>query len=638
MEKFWSRQRLKSLCLPLVLFGSLLISSQAWSATITVTNTSDSGAGSLRQAIADANSGDTINFSLAYPAQITVNTRLDIHKNLVIDGPGIHSLRVHKTISDPDPVFQVNSLNINVTIRGLTISGGNAGIGGGIYAANGNLRLENCRVTQNSANLGGGVAVANSASLTAVDTEISHNTAGTSDTGSGGGIYVFNQGSLSLERVTVINNTCGYSGGGIDLSCPGTVTITDSTIADNTATKYGGGIYFRRVEGDGKLVMTDCEVSGNTVVENYSGGLVVIGAGLEMTRCLVSENQADDYGGGLYAKPVSPAVTTLRDCTFLENKTLRYSGGGAYLRGSDTLIDGCLFQGNDASSAGGGISINHGTIKNTTFRANTASGLNQDSLGGGIWVSGATGVAEISSCLFDGNHADGLGGGIYIYQNGTHTITNTTLQGNTASGCGGGGLAIRGYTSGYTPTGVALSYVTVTGNIGDYDCTTSGGAGCESDPGGGVFMEHLSSGFPPTVTMKGCVVAENRNTRYSSKPQWYGELSAGVYTSAGYNFIARRWNNTLGFTNGVNNDQVGGADPLYPKLMALADNGGPTHTRMPEKDSPLVNAGGPATDVGGNPVTTDQRGKRRPVGSACDIGAVERDGGSLTPIYMLLFD
>ena len=32
--------------------------------TITVTNTNDSGPGSLRQALADANSGDTINFAV----------------------------------------------------------------------------------------------------------------------------------------------------------------------------------------------------------------------------------------------------------------------------------------------------------------------------------------------------------------------------------------------------------------------------------------------------------------------------------------------------------------------------------------------------------------------------------------------
>ena len=143
----------------------------------TVTNTSDSGAGSLRQAIADAGSGDTINFSLTYPAQITVSTRLDINKSLTIDGPGIHSLTLFKTAANPDSVFKVNSPSITVTIKDLTISGGIASSGGGIDLEYGNLRLQNCRITDNFANSGGGVAVSNTASLTAVDTEISHNTA-----------------------------------------------------------------------------------------------------------------------------------------------------------------------------------------------------------------------------------------------------------------------------------------------------------------------------------------------------------------------------------------------------------------------------------------------------------------------------
>lgn len=188
----------------------------------------------------------------------------------------------------------------------------------------------------------------NSASLIVVDTEISHNSANAPNTGSGGGIIVSDQGSLSLERVELFNNTCEYTGGGIDLSCPGTVTITDSTIADNTANKYGGGIYWYRNGGDGKLVMTNCEITGNTASSdstNNGGGLCILGSGLEMTRCLVSENHARGYGGGLYANPVSPAATISQNCRFLENTSAKYSGGGAYISGPGTVIDGCLFQG-----------------------------------------------------------------------------------------------------------------------------------------------------------------------------------------------------------------------------------------------------------------------------------------------------
>lgn len=56
-----------------------------------------------------------------------------------------------------------------------------------------------------------------------------------------------------------------------------------------------------------------------------------------------------------------------------------------------------------------------------------------------------------------------------------------------------------------------------------------------------------------------------------------------------------------------------------PRLSALGDHGGPTDTHLPHPLSPLVDAGG----ADGCP-TADQRGRPRPSGAACDIGAVER--------------
>lgn len=608
-------------------------------ATLNVTNTNDSGAGSLRQAIADAASGDTINFSLTYPATITVSTKLSIYEEITINGPGAGSLEVRMT--GEDSVFLINqssSANNTVTIKGLKISGGNAPRGGGINLVSAGLHLENCRISGNRAAGGGGVAVSTGGSLTVIDTEIVLNQADKSTTGSGGGINVMDGCSLNMERVTISDNEASYNGGGIHLSCSGTVSISDSTIADNTANKYGGGIYFRRVEGDGTLIMADCEISGNSAIDNDGGGLWIDGPGLEMTGCLISENHGKGYGGGIMSAPEPPAEATLQNCTFIENTTTKYGGGGVRLKGTSLAVfDDCLFQGNQAVN-GGGISAAGQitvTIKNSTFIANTAVEAPTGPGNGGGVILTCVGSA-ISGCLFEGNYADGLGGGIYIFQSGPHTITNTTIHGNLASGSGGGGLAVRGKSTIYDPpTRTELSFVTISGNTGDYDCTTSGGAGCESAPGGGIFLEEGPAGVP-IVTMKSCVVAENNDTRDPQKVQWNGDLSAGDFTSAGYNFIGRKKTNTNGFTNGVNNDQVGGLQPLYPKLMDLADYGGYTHSRMPMPDSPLVNAGGPATDASGNPVTTDQRGKLRPMGSACDTGAVERDGGSLLPIYLLL--
>jgi hypothetical protein len=106
----------------------LLSAFPVFGATVTVTNTNDSGPGSLRDAIATAADGDTIHFSLAYPATITVGTPLAIEssvgKSLNISGPGASLLAISG--GNAVSVFVVQPLGnlggaMTVTISGLTI-------------------------------------------------------------------------------------------------------------------------------------------------------------------------------------------------------------------------------------------------------------------------------------------------------------------------------------------------------------------------------------------------------------------------------------------------------------------------------------------------------------------------------------
>lgn len=59
-----------------------------------VTNTDDSGPGSLRQALADANDGDTINFAVAGTIGLTSGELL-VDKSITISGPGAENLAVN---------------------------------------------------------------------------------------------------------------------------------------------------------------------------------------------------------------------------------------------------------------------------------------------------------------------------------------------------------------------------------------------------------------------------------------------------------------------------------------------------------------------------------------------------------------
>src|ERR1700694_3925214 len=93
-------------------------------ATLTVTTTADSGAGSLRAAIAAASDGDTIQFDAALNGQtITLTSgELAINKNITISGPGPNLLTVSRS-SGTFRIFHVLSGHTD-TIQGLTIRGG----------------------------------------------------------------------------------------------------------------------------------------------------------------------------------------------------------------------------------------------------------------------------------------------------------------------------------------------------------------------------------------------------------------------------------------------------------------------------------------------------------------------------------
>src|SRR5438874_10454518 len=93
--------------------------------TLTVLNNLDKGAGSLRDAITNAKSGDTIVFASRLDGQtITLTSdQLTINKSLDIEGPGASLLAISG--NDTNRVFNINE-GLTVTIAGLTISHGRA--------------------------------------------------------------------------------------------------------------------------------------------------------------------------------------------------------------------------------------------------------------------------------------------------------------------------------------------------------------------------------------------------------------------------------------------------------------------------------------------------------------------------------
>ena len=198
---------------------------------IIVANANDSGAGSLRQALVDANSGDTILFAAGVTGVITLTSgQLLIDKALTIIGPGASAL----AISGNHASRVLRVIGSAVSLSGLTIRDGSADAGGGIFNL-GTLTLTDAIIEDNvAANQGGGIE--NQDTLTLRDVTIHHNTAGSD----GGGIRNYSGSSITLNRVTLSENTASIDGGGINNR--GTLTATNITVSGNAAGGTGGGI------------------------------------------------------------------------------------------------------------------------------------------------------------------------------------------------------------------------------------------------------------------------------------------------------------------------------------------------------------------------------------------------------------
>jgi hypothetical protein len=250
--------------------------------TLTVTNNLDSGPGSLRDDIAHAKNGDTINFAPSLDGQtITLTSgELIVNKSVTIQGPGADQL----TISGDNlsRVFEVTP-HVTVELSGLTITGGNGMVGGpghtgfdaygGAIFDFGNLTVSDCTITGNSAVFGGGgIAVGawspglNVATLTVNDCIISGNSAQI-----GGGIY--NGGTTTVSGGIMSGNSAtGAAGeGGAICSGLGALTVSGCMITGNSATLSGGGFFIAQ----GTATVSTSYFCGNmpdNIVGSYTDG------------------------------------------------------------------------------------------------------------------------------------------------------------------------------------------------------------------------------------------------------------------------------------------------------------------------------------------------------------------------------
>ncbi len=230
------------------------------STAITVTNTNDTGAGSLRQAIANVCPGGTITFDSGLSGQtITLSSILTIDKDLTIDGSSLASQVIisgdandsgSNNVGDVR-VFLVNS-GITFNLKNVTIAGGRGhtplppgnATGGALYTQGGTINITNSTLRNNYANDGGGIFMYGG-TLAITGTTFSQN----QTMGWGAALYVAG-GEVTVSNSTFsANNTIdtGTSGGAIlvrndGVHGDGGISIYNSTFSGNSANKVDGGI------------------------------------------------------------------------------------------------------------------------------------------------------------------------------------------------------------------------------------------------------------------------------------------------------------------------------------------------------------------------------------------------------------
>lgn len=355
----------------LLIAATCIGASTAHAAIFNVSNLADSGAGSLRAAVVAANTATgaphTINFASNLEGSIPLASEIIISNEMTINGSGAQRLSIDGALAHR--LFRINLPNStqSVSLTGMTLTRGSAllteaGYGGAIYKARGNLRIVNSILSANRTTYRGGAIYSDSGAVTIENVTMSSNEAAAGSQSSGGAVYM-RAGLFTCNTCAILNNKAEY-GGGLALVSPGNhAVINNALIEGNTAIGRGGGIYSVTFES---FRMSNSALISNTV--------------------------ANAEGGGFY----------------FDGSTSQSSTPG--------LIENTTFHGNKAMSVIGtssALAVSRGslTVRNSTFSSNSVSpdAPSQRNDAAAIWVAGTDAHVKLISTLFDRNVRGGAG-------------------------------------------------------------------------------------------------------------------------------------------------------------------------------------------------------------------------------------
>lgn len=329
----------------------------------------------------------------------------------------------------------------------------------------------------------------------------------------------------------------------------------------------GGGISFAS-RGSGNFVMEDSWVMLNS--SGHQGGGVCVRGPARISRSRIGANRAASGYGGLRIDWGTAPTSTEPEIVAKIDRTVVYNNVAAY----------------DA-----GVSISLHLFAGLVFHDSA------------IVANESTGVAE---------HPGRAIGGLYLDSR-FADITNVTISRNVAADGSPSAAVILGAAPGGFP-GININNLTITENVVKGQCHDDQSGDC-------VAVASNTGSKNPVLGIQNTIIAGNTG------PAGFHDIRcASPIESRGYNIVGSEDRCRFG-AGGL--DRTGVADP---ELGPLDNSLGPTPAHAPLPGGMAVDAGNPLgctlhrAIVPGppdSPLTHDQEARPRPVGAACDIGAIE---------------
>jgi hypothetical protein len=407
-------------------------------AILTVTIIADSGPGSLREAIATAQAGDTIQFAPALANQtITLTSgELNVTKNLVIDGSAAAGITVSG--NNASRAFEVQGGGLSFTLKNLKIvNGRTTGEGGAILTGQKTvLTVENCQFNNNAAGVGGAIVAGNFSKNTVINSKFDSNQATANVEQSGGAIQVKSLSEITVQGSQFTNNK-GINGGAIN-NLLSQLTVENSTFLNNDTTAGAtlGTAATNYTKGYGGAIYTD----GASDKANPDSGTILI------RNSRFEGNKGAGQGGALFLFVYPPDKIVVEGSAILNNTVIKDAkgdsfGGGVRAGNGELTITNSTLANNSAQSQGGGLWVGEKapvTIANSTFSGNKATdAAGTSGLGGAMFLNNGTNPTTITNATIANNQAGFQGGGFWG-GGATTTLKNTIVANNTAANAGKG--------------------------------------------------------------------------------------------------------------------------------------------------------------------------------------------------------